>query len=72
ARIGRVADQGRPLAVGEPANVTLYDPAATRVVDPAAMASKSRNSPYAGMRLPGRVLATFLRGKPTVLDGKIQ
>ncbi|GAA3975522.1 dihydroorotase [Thermobifida alba] len=72
ARIGRVPGQGRPLAVGEPANVTLYDPAATRVVDPAAMASKSRNSPYAGMRLPGRVLATFLRGKPTVLDGKIQ
>ena len=72
ARIGRAVDQGRPLAVGEPANITLYDPTATRVVDPAAMASKSRNSPYAGMTLPGRVLATFLRGVPTVLDGKIQ
>jgi dihydroorotase len=34
-------------------------------------ASKSRNTPFAGMALPGRVVATFLRGTPTVLDGKI-
>jgi dihydroorotase len=40
------------------------------VVDPAALASRSRNSPYAGRELPGRVVATFLRGTPTVLDGK--
>jgi dihydroorotase len=72
ARIGRLTDQGRPIAVGEPANLTLYDPTATRVIDPATMVSKSRNTPFAGMTLPGRVLATFLRGVPTVLDGKIQ
>ena len=41
-------------------------------VDPAALASRSRNSPYAGRELPGRVVATFLRGVPTVLDGKAQ
>jgi dihydroorotase len=70
AEIGRAADHGRPLAVGEPANVVLYDPAARRVVDPTETASLSRNTPYAGMELPGRVVATFLRGKPTVLDGK--
>jgi len=40
-------------------------------VDPAAHASKSRNSPFAGMALPGRVYATFLRGAATVLDGKV-
>ena len=34
-------------------------------------ASKSRNSPFAGMALPGKVYATFLRGVPTVLDGKV-
>jgi dihydroorotase len=34
-------------------------------------ASKSRNTPFAGMELPGRVVATFLRGTPTVLDGKL-
>ena len=44
--------------------------AARAVVDPAALASRSRNSPYAGRELPGRVVATFLRGVPTVLDGK--
>ncbi len=38
--------------------------------DPAASASRSRNTPYAGRELPARVVATFLRGEPTVLDGK--
>jgi dihydroorotase len=71
ARIGRLAGHGRPIAEGEPANVVLYDPAATRTVEASEMASLSRNTPYAGMVLPGRVVATFLRGKPTVLDGKL-
>jgi dihydroorotase len=71
ARIGRVADHGHPLAVGAPANLTLVDPAARWVVDPADLASHSQNTPYAGMELPGRVVATFLRGRPTVLDGKL-
>lgn len=72
ARIGRVDDaHGRPLANGEPANLVLYDAAATRVIEPSEMASLSRNTPYAGMELPGRVVATFLRGRPTVLDGKL-
>jgi dihydroorotase len=72
ARIGRVSDQhGRPVAVGEPANVVLYDPAATRTIDPSESASLSRNTPYRGMKLPGRVVATFLRGRPTVLDGTL-
>ena len=53
---------GRPLAVGEPANLLLLDPAHRAVVDPAALASRSRNSPYAGRELPGRVVATFLHG----------
>ena len=62
--------QGRPLAPGEPANLLLLDPAHRAPVDPAALASRSRNSPYAGRELPGRVVHTFLRGVPTVLDGK--
>jgi dihydroorotase len=72
ARIGRLAGHGRPLAEGEPANLVLYDPTVRRTVDPAELASLSRNTPYAGMELPGRVVATFLRGKPTVIDGKGQ
>jgi dihydroorotase len=62
---------GRPLEPGSPANLVLYDPAAASTVDPALHASRSRNSPFAGMVLPGQVVATFLRGTPTVLDGKL-
>jgi dihydroorotase len=72
AAIGRVTGHGHPLSEGVPANLTLYDArAAATPVDPAAHASKSRNSPFAGMPLPGSVVATFLRGIPTVLDGKV-
>jgi dihydroorotase len=71
ARIGRVSEHGRPIAEGAPANVVLYDPSARRVIEPGESASLSRNTPYAGMELPGRVVATFLRGRPTVLDGKL-
>jgi dihydroorotase len=72
ARIGRIDDgelaQGRPLEVGEPANVVLYNPNSPVVVDPEAQATLSNNSPFAGMELPGRVVATFLRGRATVLN----
>ena len=76
AAIGRLdllgpAQHGSPVAVGFPANLVLYDPDASDRVDPAAQASRSRNTPFAGMTLPGRVIATFLRGEATVLDGKL-
>jgi hypothetical protein len=48
--------------LGEPANLVLVDPAGAWTVDPGALASRSRNTPYAGMTLPVRVVATFLRG----------
>jgi dihydroorotase len=70
ARIGRLEEHGRPIAVGEPANLCLVDPGARWTVDPAASASRSRNTPFAGHDLPTRVVATFLRGQVTVLDGK--
>jgi dihydroorotase len=69
AAIGGVAGQGGPLEPGRPANVVLVDPAARRVVDPRAMATQGRNSPFRGRELPGRVVATFFRGRATVLDG---
>jgi dihydroorotase len=71
ARIGRLSEHGRPLEDGAPANVVLYDPSVRRVVEAGDSVSLSRNTPYAGMDLPGRVVATFLRGTPTVLDGKL-
>jgi dihydroorotase len=70
ARIAGLTDHGHDPAPGAPANLTLVDPAARRVIDPADSASRSRNTPYAGRELPGRIVATFLRGEPTVLDGK--
>jgi len=51
ARIGRLSGHGRPLAVGEPANLV---------------------PPYAGRTLPASVVATFLRGRPTLLDGTVR
>ncbi len=70
ARIGRLDGHGRPIAPGEPANLVLIDPGARWTVDPARTASRSRNTPFGGLELPARVVATFLRGRPTVLDGK--
>jgi dihydroorotase len=71
ARIGARADHGRPIAVGEPANLVLVDPEARWTVAPTALASKSRNTPYAGRSLPGRVVATILRGRITALNSSI-
>jgi dihydroorotase len=71
ARIGRLSAHGRPLEVGEPANLTLVDPAASVVVDPARLASRSRNTPFAGRPLPARVVATVFRGRITAHDGNV-
>ncbi len=69
AQIGQVEGQGRPLAVGEPANLTLVDPSTRWTVDPAELNTMSENTPYFGMDLPGKIMATFYQGRPTVLDG---
>jgi dihydroorotase len=76
AAIGRLNGVGAPLHggsidAGAPANLVLYDPSVREPVDPAQHVSRSTNSPFAGLPLPGRVQATFLRGEPTVLDGKL-
>lgn len=69
ARIGRLEDQGGDIAVGQPANLAIVDPNVVRVVDGASQLTASDNTPYAGMELPGQVIATFLHGAPTVLGG---
>jgi dihydroorotase len=60
---------GGPVAEGRPANLCEIDPAATWVVDPDALASRSRNTPFAGAKLTGTVRHTLLRGEPMVVDG---
>jgi len=69
AAIAGVADRhGRPVASGEPAHLTVFDPAAVWHVRPAGLASRSRNTPYAGRDLRGRVRHTLFRGRPVVVD----
>lgn len=69
ARIGRVPGQGRPIAVGERANLVAVDPDAMRTVSGAEMASKSVNTPFEGMSLPGRVVTTVFEGRVVVWQG---
>lgn len=71
AEIGRDAEHGRPIAAGEPANLLVWDPRSVRTVDPADHASRSTNSPFAGMELPGHARATILHGRVVVRDGEV-
>ena len=48
----------------------MFDPKATWTVDPERLASRSRNTPYAGRTLTGKVRHTILRGEPVVVDGE--
>ncbi|QZA06008.1 dihydroorotase [Mycolicibacter heraklionensis] len=70
AQIVGLPDQGRPLEVGEPANLTVVDPDTTWVVTGGQLASRSDNTPYEEMTLPATVTATLLRGRITARDGK--
>ncbi|PMC63639.1 dihydroorotase [Corynebacterium tuscaniense] len=65
AEILRLSDHGRPIAVGEPANLTLVDTQAPWTARGEEMASKSKNTPYEGSEFNTRVTATWLRGKQT-------
>ena len=64
--------QGGPIVPGAVANLCVIAPTATWTVDPAALASRSRNSPYAGWTLTGRVRHTVFRGEPVVIDAEAQ
>jgi dihydroorotase len=71
AAIARLSgSHGGPIVEGAPANICVIDPSATWTVDPALLASRSRNTPYAGRTLTGRVRHTLLWGEPVVLDGE--
>ena len=72
AEIAGLSDHGRPIAVGEPATLTLVDPAARWTVRGAEFASIAANTPYEGMELPGRVVTTLLRGRITAHEGTIR
>lgn len=76
AQIAGLEDQGLVSAEGQlhtevPANITVYDPSSTGVVAPEEHVTKSRNSPYRGMELPGKVTSVFNHGHPVVFDGAL-
>jgi dihydroorotase len=73
AAIARLGDEhGGPIAEGRPANLCVIDPTMAWTVDPADSASRSRNNPYAGRTLTGRVRHTVLTGEPVVIDTEAQ
>jgi dihydroorotase len=73
ASIAGVSDiQGGPLETNRPANLCVVDPNEGWVVDPDGLASRSRNTPFAGMKLTGRVRHTIVHGEPVVIDGEAQ
>jgi dihydroorotase len=72
AEIAGVADRHGALGVGRSANVCVIDPETTWVVDPAALASRARNTPYAGRTLKGKVRHTIYAGDVVVRDGEAQ
>jgi dihydroorotase len=72
AAIAELDGHGGPIEPGRPANLCVVDPAVRWEVDPSRLASRSRNTPYAGRKLTGRVRHTVLRGEPVVVDGIAQ
>jgi dihydroorotase len=73
AAIAGISDRhGRDIEVGAPANVVVFDPDLSWTVSPDSLSSKSRNTPYVGMTLRGKVRHTFFNGVATVLDGDAQ
>ena len=69
ARVASLTEHGGPIAPGRPAHLCIIDPAASWVVDATRLASRSRNSPFDGWKLTGRVRHTICRGEPVVIDG---
>lgn len=71
AAIGRYENQGRPIAVGEIANLTVINGSDSWRVDRDLVASRSRNTPFHGMELPGVITHTFYRGIATLNNGVV-
>ncbi len=71
ARVRRLPGHGGPIAPGAPANLCLFDPSEIWVPEERHLASRSRNNPFLGRRLRGKVVHTLLRGRFTLRDGRL-
>ncbi|MFA5889376.1 MAG: dihydroorotase [Actinomycetota bacterium] len=70
ARIRSLTGHGGPVVPGAPAHLVVFDPAAEWTVVPRELASKSRNTPFAGRTLRGKVVHTLFGGRFTVREGR--
>ncbi len=70
ARIAGYSGQGQDLAVGSVANLVVVDPRRSWEVDRELVSSKSRNTPFHGMVLPGVISYTVYRGKVVLRAGE--
>ncbi|CAB4650530.1 unannotated protein [freshwater metagenome] len=71
ARIGRYSAQGQGITLGSPAHITVINPNQSWRVDRDLVSSRSKNTPFHGMELPGKIVATFFNGVPTVLESRL-
>ena len=71
AKIAGYSRHGQILKVGASANLTIIDTTANWIVDRNRLASKSKNTPFEGMKLPSQVLHTFLNGNQVLNNGEI-
>ena len=71
AKIAGYAKHGQIVAKGSPANLAIIDTSATWIVDRNTLASKSKNTPFAGMTMPAQVRHTFLNGDLVLKNGQI-
>ncbi len=71
ARIAGIAQHGHRVEAGTPANLAVFDPAERWTVHANELQSRSRNTPWGGRELTGRVRHTVLAGAPVVADGEL-
>lgn len=71
ARIAGMERQGRPIAVGSPANLCIVDMDATWSIDGYVFESKSTNTPFAGRTLRGKVRHTIFEGRRVLEAGEV-
>jgi allantoinase len=70
AALAGLSEQKGSIALGRDADLVLWDPDPVCTVDPAALEHRHPVTPYAGLRLRGRVHRTFLRGELVYHDGR--
>ena len=71
ARIGGYAEQGKEFALGNFANITVVNPNKTWIVNKDASMSKSRNTPFHGLELPGVITDVFFNGARVLQEEKV-